>query len=80
MDTFQKHNVEQKKQVVEWYVQYNTIYIKFKSMQMVCTYIVKYKNMHGEGHKRGFSLICYPLFLEKKKIWSKGVKILGLTK
>lgn len=40
MDMFQKHNVEQKKQVVEWYVQYNTIYIKFKSMQMVCTYKV----------------------------------------
>lgn len=43
-----KNNVEQKKQVVkkkknqvvEWYVQYNTIYIKFKSMQMVCTYKV----------------------------------------
>ena len=29
MGTFQKHSVEQKKQVVEWYVHYNTIYIKF---------------------------------------------------
>ena len=31
------------------------------------THTVKYKNMHGEGHKGGFSLICYLLFLEKKK-------------
>ena len=42
----------------------------------------KYKNMHREGHKGGFSLTCYLLFLEKKKkkTRSKDVKILELTK
>lgn len=28
-DVFHKHNVEQKKQAVECYVQYNTVYAKF---------------------------------------------------
>lgn len=43
----------------------------------MCVYIVKYENM--EWAQKGFTFICYFLFL-KKKVWIKNGKMLELKK
>lgn len=44
----------------------------------MCVYIVKYENV--EWAQKGFTFICYLLFLKKKKVWIKNGKMLGLKK